>query len=520
MTTHSQIIENKWRDFLVDYGAIDSYAKVEDRLRVVNFLKSLLPSFIDQCIEENNPKRASDVTGQLIPFGSYGLGGYINGADMDLVMLGPVYVRRRDFLNIFPNLLRTQPTVNSVEVIRNASVPIIKCKVDSFEIDISYVQWTKPSVPPRLDLLNNAVLEGMEQTCLASMDGPRVCQYILQQVHEHDLSSFRLCLQTIKFWAKKRNIYNKPMGFLNGSAWTLLLLKTYLMMQTMSMDQSPIPQSLDTSSATRAPPHIGFFDLLRSFFITWSEWRWPVPVLFSNPPPVLNNQVPVRFEYMSEFRDQLMPIVTPCYPVSSAAPNVTPSTLAVVREELRRAAKITHQRFMHLSLQIEKLIKPASLLTSYLHFIQVTISCETIKSHCTWMWKMPYRMPRLVQLLESAESVQIAHPLTSAYTTHVSYNTSYNKLRIQKGLLKDDNDSALVRYPGALHVMYMFVGIQLTEDAKASKGIVDLTEPLEVFQVELASSSHASKDQDVKINLSAANRRSVDYIMKEYSQIK
>ena len=156
----------------------------------------------------------------------------------------------------------------------------------------------------------------IDETCRFSLDGPRVNKYILQQIRPADLPIFRKCLQIIKYWAMQRDIYNKQCGYLNGGTWTLLLLKSYLIEQSKSV----------TFSITH---------LLYSFFDTWSNWPWQTPVMFHDYIPGKEGQ---RHSYnsLTEFHEAVMPIVSPCHPVNSAAPYVTKSTLKIITRELQR----------------------------------------------------------------------------------------------------------------------------------------------------------------------------------------
>jgi poly(A) polymerase len=80
-------------------------------------LKSMLPNF--QRKVEKNIDYKRDIECMLSPFGSYALGGYIRGADIDVVLVCPTMVRRTDFYKLFPELLKQQPTITDVEVRNN-----------------------------------------------------------------------------------------------------------------------------------------------------------------------------------------------------------------------------------------------------------------------------------------------------------------------------------------------------------------------------------------------------------------
>lgn len=91
------------------------------RARALQQLRSLIPELIARITQSTTVKR-DDFECQLQPFGSYGLGGYITGADIDLVFLAAAPIRRNQFFNIFPQLLRRTPRVSNVEVSHGISV--------------------------------------------------------------------------------------------------------------------------------------------------------------------------------------------------------------------------------------------------------------------------------------------------------------------------------------------------------------------------------------------------------------
>ena len=101
----------------------------------------------------------------------------------------------------------------------------------------------------------------------------------MQHVRDTDVSTFRLAIQAVKHWARQRDIYDKQMGYLNGMAWTLLLLKTYMTYQ----------QQFPGGSIT-------VMELLLSFFDMWSNWPWTAPVILTDLIPGYNG---TRIEYRS-----------------------------------------------------------------------------------------------------------------------------------------------------------------------------------------------------------------------------
>lgn len=86
-----------------------------DREKVVFLLNSVLSVFARNVADENN-YRGGEIPCFLKPFGSYGLGGYIRDADIDIVLICSQLIKRRDFFRFFPDTLRHLPTVREIEV--------------------------------------------------------------------------------------------------------------------------------------------------------------------------------------------------------------------------------------------------------------------------------------------------------------------------------------------------------------------------------------------------------------------
>lgn len=90
----------------------------------------------------------------------------------------------------------------------------------------------------------------------------------MQQIQPEHLPIFQTALQCLKWWAKQRCIYDRAIGYLNGNAWTLLLAKTYM-------------TTAKPSSDANTGNTLTVYNLLRSFFQTWSTWPWPAPVMLT-----------------------------------------------------------------------------------------------------------------------------------------------------------------------------------------------------------------------------------------------
>ncbi|KAI8098531.1 uncharacterized protein BX664DRAFT_318953 [Halteromyces radiatus] len=554
---NADAIEVKCRNFLLEHNIIENHADIKKRENVLNLLRSLLSSFVRLTAKENGIKR-DDFECQLLPFGSYGLGGYLKDADIDVVLLAPISIRRRNFSNHFSKLLKGHPSIREIEVIERTNVPIIKCVIDSISIDISFVRLRLATVSPDINLLDDSLLNGLEQTCLLSTDGPRVSQFILKHIYPNDLPTFRLALQCIKYWANQRYIYNKPIGYLNGGSWTLLLLQVYFTKRAqfdssspnMTMEfppqqqrQSPFhyssppssPTSIlsssslsasssssqETSSIISPSRTVSFISLLESFFEIWSTWPWPAPVILTKSIPNVPGQPTTEISSittMSEFKESLLPIVTPCYPVSSAAPCVTKSTLRILTRELQRANQIIHHPFHSLEDMLIKLFKPYNFIKEYRHFLKVTVSSDVMKSHEIWGRRMTHYLYRLVKLVEQAPEIKTVHPLTKVYNESVSYRTKYEEDLLRQGYTVYDTDTTLPLFPGILHMQYFLIGLEIDENYDLEDATIDLTNEIYMFGREVESKKN-SKDSDVSVAVSAIKRRDLANLIQRCETI-
>ncbi|KAL1927801.1 hypothetical protein VTP01DRAFT_3622 [Rhizomucor pusillus] len=152
---------------IVEASFIPTTTQRED---ILGLIRSLIPKFVRRVAQRTFQKR-DDFECQIVPFGSYGLGAHTAGADMDLIFLGAWPVERRDFRYLFTSMLRAQPGVTDVDAIMRTKVPIIKCNIYGIPVDISYVRLHLNSIPSNLNLLDNLLLQGIDETCVASMDG-------------------------------------------------------------------------------------------------------------------------------------------------------------------------------------------------------------------------------------------------------------------------------------------------------------------------------------------------------------
>ncbi|KAI8098386.1 Poly(A) polymerase central domain-containing protein [Gilbertella persicaria] len=486
--SRTDISDEFWVNYLQNAQVTETHEEKLKREKVIVLLRSTLQEFI-RCVKKEHDYKREVLPPILFPFGSYGIGGYIKNADIDIVMIAPSSIKRNDFFKFFPTNLKQLATIRDVECIKRTAVPIIKCVVDNISIDISFVRLKEKKVDAQMNFLDDTLLNDLDEVCLASIDGPRVHQFIMKQIKSQHLTIFRTCLQCIKYWATRRQIYNKPTGYLNGSSWTMLLLKTY--------------QKEKNNSDELTITH-----LLEQFFLTWLEWPWPAPVILTNHIPGKDG---TRLEYrtLKEFEESVMPIVSPCYPVISTAPNVTKSTLKVIQREFERGELLSHDEIDPHEV-LRKLFHGLDYFKRFTHYLSITTSCSRQRSHEIWTRKMPYNVPQLVSLIESRRDFKLIQPAYWPKQYTKNYRTNRERAALQQGELMDEMEatsSSEPFNPGTLHLTYYFIGIKTEESCKS-----DITPTNKSF-LAILDTRKSTNDDDVHFAISHMKRKQVAKLM-------
>ncbi|KAI8137470.1 Poly(A) polymerase central domain-containing protein [Fennellomyces sp. T-0311] len=475
----SNISNDVVRRYLARSHVIEDDVQARKRKDLYANLRSLLPDFVRRVAKRKSLRR-DDMTCQLMPFGSYAIGGYISGADMDLVLLSPWSIDRRDFFGTFRQLLQRLTEKDDIELIKRTAVPIIKCIIDSISVDISFVRLRLVSVPADINILDDSLLDGLDKECLASMDGPRTQKYIMDHIEKRDLAVFQCSLQCIKHWATRRYLYGKPIGYLNGSTWTFLLLKTYM---SMSNQQ------------------VGVYSLLQTFFDMWADWSWPEPMLLAGHIPDQYGGS-LTFNDLDDFRMSAVPIVSPCYPVCNATPFATTSTRRVLTQEFKRARTIMmSDDFLDINSLLTKLFKEMNFFAQYTHFLRVVVISERPRSDDTWKRKMATAIPKLVELLEGHPEIFFIHPYTKSYSTVAKYSTQQGRSAILEGCIDIVEKFLSELNPGKLYVTTHLIGLEIN----AAGTEVDVSNEVGAFLDELESKRN-DKDSDVTFKILSAKR--------------
>lgn len=246
-------------------GTFESAAETTKRVEVLNKLGEIATEFVKRAAKEKNkPSHViKDARGRIFTYGSYRLGVYGPGSDIDTLVVVPKYVSVDQYFKFFPDLLMemTPPgAITDLTPVPDAFVPIIKFEFSGISIDLIFCSiQTMMQLPEdtKWSLADNNLLRGLTENEVRSLNGTRVTDEILNLVPEP--ATFRLALRAIKLWAQKKAIYANIMGYPGGVAWAMLVARV-----------------------CQLYPKAASSLVVCKFFHIMLKWPWPLPVLLKD----------------------------------------------------------------------------------------------------------------------------------------------------------------------------------------------------------------------------------------------
>ncbi|XP_059482396.1 poly(A) polymerase type 3 [Neocloeon triangulifer] len=377
---------------LKPYDVFETEAELDHRMQILSKLNNLVKEWIKHVSIQKNmpPNVAEQVGGKIYTFGSYRLGVHQKGADIDALCVAPRHVERSDYFSSFFELLKAQPEVSDLRAVEDAFVPVIKMEFDGVEIDMLFARLALREIPDDMDLHADTLLRNLDQKCVRSLNGCRVTDEILRLVPDKD--SFRLTLRAIKLWAKRHGIYSNALGFLGGVSWAMLVART-----------------------CQLYPNAAPATLVSKFFLVFSQWKWPQPVLLKQPDSV-NLGFPVwdpRVNVADRFHQ--MPIITPAYPQQNSTFNVSLSTRTIMQEEFKKGLQITDD-IMQGKSTWDALFEPPKFFLKYKHFIVLLASANSAEDLLEYTGLIESKIRHLIGNLERNKFITIAHINPKSYS--------------------------------------------------------------------------------------------------------
>jgi len=379
-------------DTLKEYGVFETQDEIQHRMVILGKLNKLALEWIVQTsLSKNMPESvAKTVGGKIFTFGSFRLGVHTKGADIDTLLVAPRHIERTDFFSSFYEFLKEREEITDIRAVEETFVPVIKMNFDGIEIDLLFARLALTTIPEDLDLLDELLLKNLDTRCVRSLNGCRVTDEILHLVP--NIPNFRMTLRAIKLWAKNHAIYSNVLGFLGGVSWAMLVARI-----------------------CQLYPNAVAATLVQKFFLIYSKWAWPQPVLLRQM-PTENKLGFTIWDPRTNPADRfhLMPIITPAYPQQNSTFNVSMSTRTVMEERFKHGFQTMDDIFNNKAAW-KVLFTASNFFQKYKHYIVLSAFSENKEHHLEWEGLVEAKIRILIQNLERNQFVKLAHVNPKSY---------------------------------------------------------------------------------------------------------
>lgn len=433
-------------------GSFESESATKKRVEVLNILQKMTEDFVYQVSKNKNMSdgMAKDAGGRIFTFGSYRLGVYGPGSDIDTLVVAPKHVSRSDFFEVYSSLLEKRPEVSEIAPVPDAFVPIIKIEFSGISIDLIFAKLDIPRVPRDLTLDNKNLLKNLDDKDLRALNGTRVTDEILTLVPKPTV--FKHALRCIKMWAQQRAVYANVFGFPGGVAWAMLVARICQLYP-------------NTVSAV----------IVEKFFQIYSKWNWPQPVLLKQ---IEDGPLQVRVwnpRLYPHDRQHRMPIITPAYPSMCATHNITQSTKEIILKELERGMNVMSQIVKGEALW-GTLLQRHTFFHDYKFYLCIVAATKGASAdHLKWSGLIESKVRFLVQKLELTEGIAMAHPYVKPFEVSLKCRDDeqvkqvidgYGNLQGEKlteglDLMEENAENAK-----DVHLTKLYIGLSITEGHK------------------------------------------------------
>lgn len=493
-TPEENILNDQLIEELKREGSFESQADTLKRVQVLSTLQKLTQEFVREVSLKKHMTEgmAQAAGGKIFTFGSYRLGVYGPGSDIDTLVVVPKHVTREDFFTVFEGLLRKLPDLDEIAAIPDAFVPIIKIKISGISIDLICAKLDLATVPEDLTLEDKNLLKNLDEKDLRSLNGTRVTDEILRLVPQPTV--FKHALRAIKMWAQRRAIYGNIMGFPGGVAWAMLVARICQL----------YPNAV---SAT----------IVGKFFHILTRWKWPQPVLLKT---IEDGPLQARVwnpKLYIQDRAHRMPIITPAYPSMCATHNITSSTHKVIMDELKRGGQIVDEIMVGKKTWAD-LFKKHDFFQKYKYYLSIVAGTKgSAEDHLKWSGLVESKLRLLVNKLELLPTILISHPFVKSFDNSYMV-TEEQAIRVADGekipgvdpLPKDKLDMEPEPGKVIVHTTVLYIGLEIHLEGTKK---LDIKWPCQEFFE--ACKSWTSYDEDV-YSIYIKNYRNYDLPMEVF----
>lgn len=168
--------------------------ETEKRIATLKLLSKTTQEFVKEVSRKKGlpPAQVNQFGGRVYPYGSYRLGVFGPGSDIDTLAIAPRHVSRDDFFEYYPGVLkrmveeelakesREPPEkrnfctgITELNPVPQSFMPIIKMVLNGIDIDLNYCSIASlQTIPPKLGLNDNGLLMGLSQIDIRAITGP------------------------------------------------------------------------------------------------------------------------------------------------------------------------------------------------------------------------------------------------------------------------------------------------------------------------------------------------------------
>lgn len=467
-------------------GSFESEQATKKRVEVLSIFQKLVQEFVYTVSKKKNMSdgMAKDAGGKIFTFGSYRLGVYGPGSDIDTLVVVPKHVTRDDFFEVFEQILRKIPDLGEIASVPDAFVPIIKLDFAGIAIDLIFAKLNVPRIPLDMTLDDKNLLKNIDEKDMRSLNGTRVTDEILQLVPKPTV--FKHALRCIKMWAQRRAVYANVFGFPGGVAWAMLVARICQL----------FPNAVSST-------------IIEKFFTIYTKWNWPQPVLLK---PIEDGPLQVRVwnpKLYPHDRQHKMPVITPAYPSMCATHNITNSTQKIILKELQRGADVM-TKITSGEGKWDDLLKRHTFFHDYKFYLCVIAATySSDEDHLKWSGMIESKIRVLIQKLEVTDGIGIAHPYVKDFKSSFNVDelmidnviNSYGTLQGEPFInsLKASNIPASNGEESCsknLHLTKLFIGLDITLSKGENSGVrkLDIQYPCSEFYNLCKGWQHFSKD--------------------------
>ncbi|KAK5076372.1 polynucleotide adenylyltransferase [Lithohypha guttulata] len=393
----------------------ETHDETQKRIKTLRLLNQANREFVREAGRRQGlPQNQLDqLGGKIYPYGSYRLGVYGPGSDIDTLAVAPKSATREQFFEFFPDILRRiagPEAVTSCTAVPDAFVPIIKLVVNGIEIDLIFASLNRQTIPSDFELRDNKILDGLDEATIRAVTGPRVTDTILELVPEQ--KTFRTALRAIKLWAQRRAIYANIVGYPGGVAWAMLVGRVCQM----------YPKAIGAT-------------LVHKFFNVLKHWNWPTPVQLQDiekgPQRTWNPQL-----YPGD-KKNLMPVITPAYPSMCATFNITLSNKAVILREIDRGFKIAGDIFEGKAQWADLLKKHTFFTKDHKYYLSIITACQDSQEAKAWSGAVESKIRHFVGALDlNTKMIMLARPFIKAVKRQHQCENEEQVRQVRRGEMK------------------------------------------------------------------------------------